>query len=229
MLKDHFAEKSKDWDARPVPLQISTAVGPLLRGSLDWNAGMRIMDFGAGTGLLASHVAPLVAKVIAVDTSPSMLEALAGKDELRGMAEPRCQDIVVEPLGERFDAIVSAMALHHVQDTDRLFSTFRDHLKPGGQLALADLDTEDGTFHPPGTEGVFHHGFDREDLRRKLETAGFEAVRFQTAVEVARDDGRTFPVFLVTARADRGSARSTSPEPPFNSGSSGPASKPSPA
>jgi 2-polyprenyl-3-methyl-5-hydroxy-6-metoxy-1,4-benzoquinol methylase len=70
MKKDHFAEKSRDWDARPVPLQISTAVGPLLRASLDWHAGMRIMDFGAGTGLLAAHVAPLVAKVIAVDTSP---------------------------------------------------------------------------------------------------------------------------------------------------------------
>jgi cyclopropane fatty-acyl-phospholipid synthase-like methyltransferase len=201
MKKDHFAEKSRDWDARPVPLQISTAVGPLLRESLDWHAGMRIMDFGAGTGLLAAHVAPLVAKVIAVDTSPSMLEALAGKEELRDVVEPRCQDILLAPLGERFDAIVSAMALHHVQDTDALFARFREHLEPGGQLALADLDSEDGTFHPPETEGVFHHGFDRDDLKRRLETAGFEAVRFQTALEVTREDGRTFPVFLVTARA----------------------------
>jgi putative AdoMet-dependent methyltransferase len=201
MVNDHFAEKSRDWDIRPVPLQISAAVGPLLRDCLEWNDGMRIMDFGAGTGLLASHVAPLVAKVVAVDTSPSMLEALARKQELRDAVEPRCQDILVEPLGERFDAVVSAMALHHVQDTERLIGSFREHLKPGGQLALADLDSEDGSFHPPETEGVFHHGFDREDLRRKLEAAGFEAVRFQTAVEVAREDGRTYPVFLVTARA----------------------------
>ncbi|MCH5372735.1 MAG: class I SAM-dependent methyltransferase [Planctomycetes bacterium] len=200
MQKDHFAEKSGDWDARPVPSQISTAVGPLLRASLDWHPGMRIMDFGAGTGLLASHVAPLVAKVVAVDTSPSMLEALAGKEELRHVVEPRCQDILLEPLGERFDAIVSAMALHHVRDTAGLFGRFREHLKPGGQLALADLDAEDGTFHPPDTEGVFHHGFDRDELRRKLEAAGFQAVRFQTALEVTREDGRTYPVFLVTAR-----------------------------
>jgi len=201
MQKDHFAEKSKDWDIRPVPLQISAAVGPLLRASLDWDAGMRVMDFGAGTGLLTSHVAPLVAKVIAVDTSPAMLESLAPKQELRGVVEPRCQDILIEPLGERFDAIVSAMALHHVPDTDRLLARFREHLKPGGQLALADLDTEDGSFHPPDTEGVSHHGFDREDLRRRLEAVGFEAVRFQTAAEVTREDGRSYPVFLVTARA----------------------------
>ncbi|HSQ69137.1 MAG TPA: methyltransferase domain-containing protein [Steroidobacteraceae bacterium] len=201
MQKDHFADKSTDWDTRPVPLQISAAVGPLLRSSLDWDDGMQVMDFGAGTGLLTSHVAPLVAKVVAVDTSPSMLESLAEKQELRDVVEPRCQDILIEPLGEQFDAIVSAMALHHVQDTDRLFGRFREHLKPGGQLALADLDTEDGSFHPPDTVGVYHHGFDREELGRKLEAAGFEAVRFQTAAEVTREDGRTYPVFLATARA----------------------------
>ncbi len=201
MLTDHFAEKSKDWDTRPVPQQISAAVGPLMRDCLAWNDRMRIMDFGAGTGLLASHLAPLVARVIAVDTSPSMLEALAKKQELRDVVEPRCQDILAEPLEERFDAVVSAMALHHVRDTDRLLGRFREHLKPGGQLALADLDSEDGTFHPPDTEGVSHHGFDREDLRRRLEAVGFEAVRFQTAAEVTREDGRSYPVFLVTARA----------------------------
>jgi 2-polyprenyl-3-methyl-5-hydroxy-6-metoxy-1,4-benzoquinol methylase len=201
MQKDHFAEKSRDWDARPVPAQISAAVGSLLRESLDWHAGMRVMDFGAGTGLLASHVAPLVAKVIAVDTSPSMLEALAQKPDLRDVVEPRCHDILAEPLGERLDAVVSAMALHHVQDTARLLDAFREHLKPGGQLALADLDSEDGSFHPPATEGVFHHGFDRADLRRKLEAAGFEAVHFRTAVDVTRESGRAYPVFLVTARA----------------------------
>jgi 2-polyprenyl-3-methyl-5-hydroxy-6-metoxy-1,4-benzoquinol methylase len=197
---DHFEQKSKDWDARPIPLQISAAVGPLLRERLEWNGTMRIMDFGAGTGLLASHVAPLVSKVVAVDISPSMLQALAQKPELRDVVEPRCQDILLQPLGERFDAVVSAMALHHVQDTDRLFGSFREHLKPGGQLALADLDSEDGTFHPPGTEGVFHNGFDREDLRRKLAAVGFEEVHFETAARVTREDGRTYPIFLVTAR-----------------------------
>jgi 2-polyprenyl-3-methyl-5-hydroxy-6-metoxy-1,4-benzoquinol methylase len=119
---------------------------------------------------------------------------------LKGVVEPRCQDILVQPLGERFDAVVSAMALHHVQDTDRLLRSFRDHLEPGGQLALADLDSEDGTFHPADTAGVFHFGFDREELRHKLEAAGFEAVRFQTAVEVTREDGRAYSVFFVTAR-----------------------------
>lgn len=198
-MTDHFAEKSRDWDERPVPVQISQAVGRLLAG-LDWSAPMRVMDFGAGTGLVAAHVAPHVSKIVAVDTSPSMLEALALKENLKGKVECRCQDILVSPLGERFDAIVSAMALHHVEDTEAAIARFAEHLKPGGRLALADLDSEDGSFHPPETEGVFHEGFDRAALQSTLEAAGFEDVRFVTALEIEKDGKGPYSVFFVTAR-----------------------------
>ena len=198
-MTDLFARKSSDWDDRPGPVQISEAVGRLL-GELDWDKSMRVMDFGAGTGLVAAHVAPHVAKVVAVDVSPSMLEALAAKPELQARVETRCQDILEAPLDERFDAIISAMALHHVEDTAALAARFAEHLKPGGFVALADLDSEDGTFHSPETEGVFHHGFDRAELQSTLEAQGFEAVRFTTALELEKEDRGTFPVFFVTAR-----------------------------
>lgn len=145
-MTDQFEEKSKDWDERPGPVQISEAVGKLL-DELDWDASMRVMDFGAGTGLVAAHVAPRVSKVVAVDVSPSMLEALAAKPELQGRVETRCQDILESPLNESFGAIISAKALHHVEDTEALAARFAEHLKPGGFVALADLDSEDGTFY----------------------------------------------------------------------------------
>lgn len=198
-MTDHFAEKSIDWDEQPVPLQISQAVGRLLE-TLDWDASMRVMDFGAGTGLIAATIAPRVARIIAVDTSPSMLEALAAKDSLQGKVDCRCQDILDAPLEERFDAVVSAMALHHVEDTVALAARFAEHLKPGGLLALADLDREDGSFHQPGTEGVFHQGFDRAALQSILEDAGFEHVTFTTALEIEKDGKGPYSVFLVTAR-----------------------------
>jgi putative AdoMet-dependent methyltransferase len=128
-----------------------------------------------------------------------MLQALAAKPELQGKVETRCQDILESPLDDRFDAIIRAMALHHVEDTQVAASRFAVHLKPGGILALADLDSEDGSFHPPDTEGVFHHGFDRSALQSMLEAAGFDDVRFVTALEVEKEQGR-FTVFCVTAR-----------------------------
>ena len=201
-MTDHFAEKSRNWDERPVPVQISRAVGRLLEG-LDWDPSMRVMDFGAGTGLIAASIAPHVSRIVAVDTSPSMLEALAAKESLQGKVDCRCQDILESPLEERFDAVVSAMALHHVEDTGALVARFAEHLKPGGLLALADLDREDGSFHEPGTEGVFHHGFDRVTLQSIFEAAGFENVQFVTALEVEKEGKGPFTVFFVSARKAR--------------------------
>lgn len=197
-VTDHFQDKAQDWDERPVPAQISAGVGQMLTNKLPLRPSMQVMDFGAGTGLVCSHVAPLVGKVYAVDISASMLERLAAKPELQGKVEPICQNILETPIDKEIDVIISAMAMHHVEDTERLFKTFGEHLAPGGLLALADLDKEDGSFHPADVEGVFHHGFERDAIQALLEKHGFETVEFETALEVARD-GRSYPIFLVTA------------------------------
>lgn len=202
-MSDMFEDKARDWDERPVPKQISDGIGAYLKDVIEWNSSMRVMDFGAGTGLLASHVAPLVSKVTAVDVSQAMLDQLAAKTDLEEKVETHCQDILQVPLQEELDGIVSAMAMHHVENTDALLATFRAHLKPGGFVALADLDAEDGSFHPPQTEGVFHHGFDRASLEAQLSDAGFGGIRFVTVTTVRKENGAAYPVFLVTAKRQR--------------------------
>jgi len=198
LMNDLFQHKAGDWDSRPVPAQISAGVGRALLERVDLRDDMTVMDFGAGTGLICVHVAPHVARVYAVDVSAAMLEKLAAKPELQGKVEAMHIDILATPLPHKVDLIVSAMAMHHVEDTSRLLQAFAEHLAPGGKVALADLDSEDGSFHPPDTEGVYHLGFDRDALRAELEAHGFSDIDFTTAVEVDRDAKR-YPVFLVTA------------------------------
>ena len=193
-----FRDKAAEWDTRPVPLQISEGVFAAMRARVPLEASMTVMDFGAGTGLVAGKLAPHVKEIVAVDVSPAMLEQLAKKPELAGKAEVVCRDLLESPLSRTFDLVVSAMAMHHVLDTERLARTLFAHVAPGGRVALADLDSEDGTFHPPATGGVFHHGFDRAALGALLAEAGFSDVRFETACEVTRDE-RRYPIFLVTA------------------------------
>lgn len=198
-MTDHFEEKARDWDVNDRVKQLSAAIGSALLEHVPLHARMRVMDFGAGTGLISAHVAARVARIVAVDTSEAMLEALAAKAELRGKVEAVCQDIIRQPLDARFDLIMSAMAMHHVPDTGALLRRFAEHLDPGGLVALADLDKEDGSFHPPETQGVFHHGFDRGELGALLASTGFEDIRFHTAHSVITEDGE-YPVFLVVAR-----------------------------
>jgi len=197
-MPDLFQDKAADWDSQPVPAQISAGVSQAILDHVSLDPRLRVLDFGAGTGLVCARIAPRVGHVIAVDISRAMLEQLAAKPELAGKVEIHCGDILEEPLSERVDLVVSAMAMHHVQDTARLLRALHDHLAPGGRLALADLDSEDGSFHTSGTVGVYHAGFDRAALGALLEAAGFVDPRFVTAC-VVRREGREYPIFLVTA------------------------------
>jgi len=197
-MADLFVDKAQDWDSRPLPQQISEGVSAAIRAAVPLRQDDVVMDFGAGTGLVCGKLAPEVGRVLAVDVSEAMLAKLAEKEALAGKVETICQDILTQPLGRSVDLVVSAMAMHHVEDTDGLLAALFAHLRPGGRVALADLDKEDGSFHPPGIEGVFHDGFDRAPLGDKLRAAGFVDVAFRTACEVGRD-GRSYPIFLVTA------------------------------
>ena len=89
------------------------------------------------------------------------------------------------------------MALHHVPDTDAAMEHLAALLDPGGQIAIVDLEAEDGSFHTDPGEPVLP-GFERDDLRRRAEAAGFRDVDFRPAWDVAKN-GRAYPLFLVTA------------------------------
>jgi len=198
-MTDLFQDKAREWDTRPLSQILATGVSTALLAQVPFTPEMRVMDFGAGTGLLSSRVAPLVKRIHAVDLSPAMLEQLVRKPELAGKVEPVCQDITRTALDQSFNVIMSAMALHHVENTDRLLACFSQHLVIGGFIALADLDKEDGSFHPDDAKGVCHLGFERDALRAKVEAAGFHAVSFTTALEVTKEE-KIYPIFLLTAK-----------------------------
>jgi 2-polyprenyl-3-methyl-5-hydroxy-6-metoxy-1,4-benzoquinol methylase len=199
-MTERFDKAAKEWDKSDLRTQLANNIGSAIVQNVELTPQMHIMDFGAGTGLLAEHVAPRVARISAVDISQGMLDELVKKSSLEGKVASYCQNILHEPLEEDFDGIVSAMALHHVEDTEEILKVFYEHLKPGGFVALADLDKEDGTFHAGNNEGVFHFGFDRAGFQSKLESAGFKNIEFYTAYTVEKENGRRYGIFLVKAK-----------------------------
>jgi len=197
-MTDLFNEKAKDWDANEMRTMLSSAIGSSILAHVSLHEQMRVMDFGAGTGLISSQVAPLVKKIVAVDISEAMLNKLVAKPELQDKVEIVCQDIIEKPIADNFDLIMSAMSMHHVKDTSKLIQRFSEHLNPGASIALADLDKEDGSFHPEDSEGVFHLGFKRNELQIILEKYGFREVQFVTAHTINKEE-KKYPIFLVTA------------------------------
>jgi ubiquinone/menaquinone biosynthesis C-methylase UbiE len=205
--RTRFDAKAAQWDATPARVALAQAIVESIRTAVPLQTDMRAMDFGAGTGLVSLGILPEVGEVTAVDASGEMLRVLGEKVKALGVFNLhtlQCDVGEAELPPDRFDLIVSSMTLHHLPDVPQVLKQLRPSLRPGGWIALADLDTEDGTFHADPT-GVFHRGFERAEVCRWLAEAGFTDTVSSEAYRMIRPaaDGvlHTYPVFLVTARA----------------------------
>ncbi len=193
--KDWFIDKAYVYDTDKHRTQNVDNIAQGILRELTFSKNMRIMDFGSGTGLLLSKIAPFVGKITAVDISKSMNEVLRIK-EMDCEIQILEMDLTKEKLDQQFDSIITSMTLHHIYNIDELFKTFHSLLHDNGRIAIADLDTEDGSFHTDDT-GVHHHGFDRVEFMRIAESAGFRNLNIQSVSTVVKPHGK-YSVFLLT-------------------------------
>lgn len=204
-LKD-FDAVAATWDTNPVRVKLARDVVRAIRDTIPLTPDTGALDFGCGTGLLGLGLLPMVKSVTGVDSSQGMLDVLDEKIHRLGyhtMTTHRADLVQGDVLPEQYDLVTSSMSFHHIQDTGRVLEALYRALLPGGRIAIADLDCDEGRFHE-SPEGVFHNGFDRCVLKGIFERAGFTGVRNRTAAIVQKPapDGetRTFTVFLMTGR-----------------------------
>lgn len=199
-----FDIKARSWDADPAKVSRARKVADLIAARVPMLAKARVLEIGAGTGLLGFALRDRARHVTLADSSTEMLAVATEKLRAAG---PCNVEVVALDLerdavpAEQYDVVCALLVLHHVHDTGALLRKLRGALRPGGHLCLSDLDKEEGAFHGPGFGG--HHGFDRAELKATLERAGFTEVQFQSAFEIEKPvDGvsRSFPAFLATAR-----------------------------
>jgi tRNA (cmo5U34)-methyltransferase len=103
-------------------------------------APRRILDLGAGTGLLARRLATAfpAAELTLVDGAPAMLEQ--ARATLGDRATYVTADLA-DPLPRGpWSAVVSALAVHHLDDAAKraLFGRVHDALSPGGVFVNAE-------------------------------------------------------------------------------------------
>ncbi len=196
-----FDQAAATWDDNPRRVSLAKGVAEAIAKRIRLSPTMDVLDFGCGTGLLTLNLRPMVGSITGADTSGGMLETLRRKlvdQKLAGVESFQLRPEEGYAIRGTYDLIVSSMTLHHVPELAPLFRRFREHLREGGQVALADLDTEDGSFHEQ-VEDVFHLGFEREQVVGWLQETGFTGIETTTAYEMRRN-GRDYPIFLVTAR-----------------------------
>jgi len=109
----------------------------LIRGGL--KAGMKVLDVGVGTGLVAAQACMLVgnpALVTGVDPSPGMMAA--GKlPQTMVLIEGRAESLPFP--NNHFDFLCMGYALRHISDLSIAFAEFERVLKPGGRLCILEI------------------------------------------------------------------------------------------
>jgi tRNA (cmo5U34)-methyltransferase len=185
----------------------AAVVAELLGPGLAPVAGLapaRILELGVGTGETTRRILGALpdAHVIGVDASPAMLAAAARSSlaAFEGRFEPRAATLQ-EPLPDgEFDAVVSALTVHHLdaQEKSDLFSRVHKVLSPTGTFVLADVVLPGGEGSPNAGESrpvELTDGFDKPstaaDQVRWLLDCGFSVAsvvwrRDDLAVIVAR-------------------------------------------
>ncbi|MDD4507090.1 MAG: methyltransferase domain-containing protein [Sulfurospirillaceae bacterium] len=195
--KDYFEHKAQRYEEEVKRVDNVQNIADAILQNISYSKTMELMDFGSGTGLLTSKVAPFVKKITAVDMSKAMNEVLSAK-----LKSFPCEldiielDLANNEINQKFHGIVSSMTIHHVEDILALFKKFYAMLVEGGTIALADLDKEDGSFHQEDT-GVFHFGFDRDEFLQTAKEAGFKNLNIQLVSVVSKPYG-DYPIFLLT-------------------------------
>lgn len=205
----HFDDAAPTWDDDPAKLERAREVARLLRQRLPLTRTARVLDVGAGTGQLSLHLADAIGTATISDVSAGMVDAARvniGRAGLTDRFEAMQLDLTREDApGAPYDGAWSMLALHHIHDLPVLLRRIHMALRPGGWVAVVDLDADErGAFHRHNPDFDGHHGFDRARFGNLLTEAGFRDVKLHDAGRVDKEVGggvEPFPMFLAIGRA----------------------------
>ena len=102
-----------------------------------------VLDAAAGTCACGRAFAPFVRHVTCLDLTPAMLDAgraAAEKDGLTNLSFVAGDTAALPFADASFDIVISRLAFHHFPEITRPFSEMARVLKPGGKLALIDME-----------------------------------------------------------------------------------------
>jgi len=204
-MSEDFEKSLIKWDQEPGRLSMTHKIAQAMLNRTNPRGNEVLLDYGTGTGLIALEFLHSVKKIIAVDSSKDMLTFLQKKlnhDSITSII-PLEWSIGNDPSSlPLFDIIIVSLTLHHVSDTSQAAEVFYSLLKPGGIIAIADLDPDSGESHGP--EIIVQNGFVRENLEEIFKNAGFTGIHFENVSTLTKASSKTsaikdFPIFLMIA------------------------------
>jgi len=202
---NHFNQVAALWDENKIHWERSKAIATDIQTLLPLSKEWRMLEYGAGTGILSFMLKDAVKEICMMDSSEEMVKVMQQKvaDSGSDNLSPTLFDLEKESYsGAKFDLLTTQMVLHHIMDIPTTIDRFYAMLNDNGYITIADLYSEDGSFHGKGFTG--HNGFDPQVIADMLTTAGFKDPQYKQCFvlnkQVENGEIKPFPVFLLIAR-----------------------------
>lgn len=202
---NEFDLKAAEWDNNPVICDRAEAIAKEIRKLIPLTKQMTALEFGAGTGVTSFILKDSVKEITLMDNSSEMVKVMNNKIKTSGVKNLKTINFNLEKdefRDEKYDLIFNQMVLHHISDIEKIIKKFYNLLNPGGFLAIADLYSEDGSFHGEGFTG--HNGFDIDKLSVQIKKYGFTNISHRRCYTINKKISDTitkpFDVFLITAQ-----------------------------
>jgi tRNA (cmo5U34)-methyltransferase len=201
---NEFDIKAAGWDLDQTHLERAEAIARQILGKIPPRPWMTALEFGAGTGLTSFLIKDQLKEITMMDSSSEMVRIMNEKIDAAQAKNLKTIYFDLEKndwSNGKFDLIISQMVLHHVDDIEGIIKKFYLMLNPGGFIAVADLYSEDGSFHGPGFIG--HNGFDIRELSVLIRKQGFININsnkcFVINKKILDTETKHFDVFLLIA------------------------------
>ena len=193
----HFNQAASSWDSLEKIESTKILANKVIEKlQLQPNCSLDILDFGCGTGLLGLNFFNYAKSITGIDTSEGMLNVF--QDKVKDFKNVNILNLDLEKsdIQLKFDLIVTAMAFHHLERPNIMIKKFQSMLNVNSKIAIIDLVTEDGTFHPDNLKmGVKHFGFSKN----LIEEWSRNKIDFSIINEISKN-GKVYPQFLAVIK-----------------------------
>ena len=200
-----FDDYAKTWDTDK-RINRAKIIADEISNSIDINKNYSAMEFGCGTGLVSFNLYDKFKKITLIDSSKGMIDILnskINKYKVNNMVTNQLDISDGNSLDMKFDVIYNSMVLHHIHNTVEIIKNFYELLNKDGYLCIVDLDEEDGSFHKKYPDFDGHNGFNQEELKSVLISAGFKDIESNTFFydeKIIEGQKINYSLFLMKAR-----------------------------
>jgi ubiquinone/menaquinone biosynthesis C-methylase UbiE len=200
-VRDYFELVSPQWDVMRKN-SYGEEVREAILNAVHVSPSDTVLDVGAGTGFLTEAAAKIALKVIALDFSRGMSEEAIAKMG-GGNVEFRIGNAESMPLKDSsVNAVIGNMVLHHCPRPEIAISEMSRVLKPGGRIAISDLQKHDYEWLRKEHADLWL-GFKMEDVAVMMRKTGLDKVKAETlsscCSSIEEEQHVSIPMFLASA------------------------------